>query len=402
MTGARIFLYVQHLLGIGHLKRAAVLARALAGEGFDVTLASGGMPVPGLDLRGAGLVQLPPVSAVDASFKTLVDGNGLPITEAWRGRRARALLEAWRSARPDVLVIELFPFGRRQMRFELLPLLEEARARRPRPIVACSVRDVLQSGPRAAARAPQTLRWLEQYFDHVLVHGDPAFVPFSASFPDAGSIAAMLEHTGYIAEVPDAATRGNAGADEVLVSAGGGAVGYRLLEAAILARPFSEQRARIWRVLAGVNLPEAEFGALLALAAQRGEGRVIVERNRSDFRTLLANCRVSVSQGGYNTVIEALFAGARALVVPFAGGAESEQSLRAELLAKRGLVDVLPEPQLAPQSLAAAIDRAANRDRPAAHALDLQGGARSARLLRHWVAENGGSTPRHRAEASGP
>jgi predicted glycosyltransferase len=40
-------------------------------------------------------------------------------------------------------VIELFPFGRRQMRFELLPLLEAARARSPRPWIISSVRDVL-------------------------------------------------------------------------------------------------------------------------------------------------------------------------------------------------------------------------------------------------------------------
>ena len=41
MTG-RVFFYVQHLLGIGHLRRAATLARAMAAGGFDVLLVSGG------------------------------------------------------------------------------------------------------------------------------------------------------------------------------------------------------------------------------------------------------------------------------------------------------------------------------------------------------------------------
>ncbi len=63
----KVFFYVQHLLGVGHLKRAATLARALAAGGFEVTLASGGMPVEGIDV-----LQLPPASS-DAAFKQLLD-----------------------------------------------------------------------------------------------------------------------------------------------------------------------------------------------------------------------------------------------------------------------------------------------------------------------------------------
>ena len=41
---------------------------------------------------------------------------------------------------------------------------------------------------------------------------------------------------------------------EVVVSAGGGAVGAGLLEAAIRAKPLSALRDRTWRVLAGDNV----------------------------------------------------------------------------------------------------------------------------------------------------
>ena len=43
--------YVQHLLGIGHLMRAGTLTRALEENGIEVTLVSGGTPVPGLDRK---------------------------------------------------------------------------------------------------------------------------------------------------------------------------------------------------------------------------------------------------------------------------------------------------------------------------------------------------------------
>ena len=44
--------------------------------------------------------------------------------------------------RADVLLVELFPFGRRKFADELIPLLEDAR-RPPRALVLSSVRDIL-------------------------------------------------------------------------------------------------------------------------------------------------------------------------------------------------------------------------------------------------------------------
>src|SRR5688572_31361902 len=110
----KVFFYVQHLLGIGHLRRAATLAQALERAGFEVTLASGGKP-----MEGYRVLQLPPASS-DAAFQQLLDEHGNPVDDAWKRRRREALLAAYAAAAPDVLLIELFPFGRRQMRFELL------------------------------------------------------------------------------------------------------------------------------------------------------------------------------------------------------------------------------------------------------------------------------------------
>ena len=371
MAGKSVFFHVQHLLGIGHLKRAATLCRALAAAGFEVTLASGGQPVEGLSLKGLNFVQLPPMSAADVSFKLLLDENHQPISEPWKRKRKAALLEAWRAARAQVLVIELFPFGRRQLRFELLPLLEQA----GEALVLCSVRDLLQSRP---SREAEALELLERYFDHVLVHGDPRIALFEHSFGAAARIAGRLHYTGYVVDEPPQAI-GEAGRGEVLVSAGGGAVGRRLLEAAIRARPLTRLRGLTWRVLAGVN---ADYLEELQRLAPPG---IVVEQNRQDFTTLLRNCELSISQAGYNTVVETLQAGARAVVVPFSDGNEAEQGLRARLLAERGLLERVEASGLAPEALAAAVERAAGRPRPAAHDIDLDGARRSAELVRQWT-----------------
>jgi len=84
-------------------------------------------------------------------------------------------------------------------------------------------------------------------------------------------------------------------------------------------------------------------------------------------------------------VTAVLGAGIRAVVVPYAGGIETEQTLRAELLAHSGRLQVVPEAGLAPAAMADAIDRALAGPSPEAVVLDTSGAATSARLLGEWV-----------------
>jgi predicted glycosyltransferase len=374
LSAPRVLFYVQHLLGIGHLKRALTLAQAMAAAGLDVTLASGGLPVPELVHDGVRLVQLPPASAADLSFKVLQDASGRPIDAEWKRKRSAVLHAAWLACAPQVLMLELFPFGRRQMSFELLPLLDAAAASAQRPAIVCSVRDIL-GGQKSQERQEETLALVERCFDRVMVHGDPSVIEFERTFPAAARIAGRIEYTGYVVDSA-ASSGGDAGQREVIVSAGGGAVGARLLETAIRAKPQSVLRDRFWRLLAGNNLPAEDY-ARLSLQA-RGSSGVVLERSRPDFTTLLANCELSISQAGYNTLMETVQARARAVVVPFAGGNETEQTLRASCFAQRGLLEMVEEGALAPETLAAAIDRAARKSRPLPGAIALDGAARCA------------------------
>jgi predicted glycosyltransferase len=167
---------------------------------------------------------------------------------------------------------------------------------------------------------------------------------------------------------------------EVVVSAGGGAAGRALLAAALAARRAGCLANLRWRLITGTNLPDGDVTALRASAP----AGVMIERFRSDFAALLRACRVSVSQAGYNTVLDLLAARARAVLVPFAAGRETEQTLRAEFLAALGAAELVRESELSPAALAAAIERAAARPRPSL-AIDTDGAARSARLIAGMV-----------------
>lgn len=380
MTTPKIFFWVQHLLGIGHLKRTATLARAFRRAGMDVTVVSGGHDVPGLDLGGATLVQLPPVRAADKYFKILIDDTGTEIDDAFRERRRDLLLDAYESVSPDAVITELFPFGRRQLRLELTALLDAAKASYRPPLIVSSVRDILVEPPKPE-RVAEMLARIETYYDRVMIHGDPTLIPFDETFAHADRIAGQVAYTGYVVDTPQKTARG-AGTGEVIVSAGGGAVSEELFRAAMEARPHTRLADRTWRILAGHGLPGDIFDALAAAAP---EG-VVVERARPDFPTLMANCELSISQGGYNTVMEIMTAGARGVIVPYAGGLETEQTLRARLLENRSGIRTIPEASLDAVALARAVDAALDAPRPDASGLDTGGAEASARLITGWLA----------------
>lgn len=372
MSG-RVLFYVQHLLGIGHLKRAGTLARAMAAAGLEVTVVSGGEPVAVLDAAGFALVQLPPVRAADRSFQGLVDAAGQPVNADYLKLRRARLLDCLDRVRPAIVVVEMFPFGRRALSGEIVALIEAAKARGSK--IVCSVRDILVEKSRPEREA-EMLDAARRWFDAILVHGDPDLISFEATFPRAAELADLIHYTGYVVEDLPAA-EGAASRGEVLVSVGSGATGEALLCTAIAARAQTSLAELPWRLLAGQSLPEDVFAVLRAEAPVG----VTVERARRDFTALLRNCALSISQGGYNTVMEVLASGARAVIVPYGGGNETEQTLRARLLAERGLLHQIPEDELSVASLAHAIEDVRLAPPLGGLGIDLAGARKSAEFL---------------------
>ena len=377
MIRPRVLIWVQHLLGIGHLARAATLAKAMTSAGMDVVIASGGEPASVIDVGDAKLVQLPSARAVDIFFKVLHDANDCQIDDEWKKIRLEATLNTYRDFAPDILLTELFPYGRRQFRFEMEPLLEEAK--RDGCKVVASVRDILVA-PAKPERLDEMLVRIKTWYDLTLVHGDPQLVPFERTFPHMDQISNKVRYTGYVVDSRKDFS-GDDGVEEILVSAGGGGVAEPLLRAAMAARPLTQAANGHWRFLVGYNLSDAIFNDL----KNHSCSRVIVERARNDFPALLSRCSLSVSQGGYNTVLETLAAGARAVIAPYAGGLETEQTLRAEALQSRGALQLVREEDLSPEKLAAAIDRALNNPPSSAAGVKINGAQETVRIVQQLV-----------------
>lgn len=371
-------IYVQHLLGVGHLQRARWLAQALVQQGFRVDLVSGGKPQAAWPETGITLHQLAPLYCPDASFSRLLDVDGNDIDQRWREARCRQLLDLFGQLAPRVLITETFPFGRRMMRFELLPLLERAQQRRKSMLVLSSIRDILQPKSKAG-RNRETCDLVEKYYDHVLIHGDPKIATLADSFGEAGRIENRLYYSGYVCAPKPLTESVDDAVGEVLVSAGGSDTGIGILETAIDARPLSRLRDHHWRLLVSPAVDDTCFADLRRAA---GDG-ISVERNRADFTALMQNARLSISQAGYNTITDLLQSRAAAVVIPFDQAGEVEQSLRAERLRRCGRVTVLETRQLNAENMARAVDQALALD--TSLSVDLDGAAKTAMQIKTWL-----------------
>ncbi len=390
----RLLVYCQHSVGIGHLTRSFALVEALVRD-FDVVFLNGGPLPPGIAApREARIVDLPPLGMVGGH--EIVSRDAAVDVDAARTLRRRAVLQAFEAVRPDVLLLELFPFGRKKFAFEIEPLLDAIRALGPdRPRVACSIRDILVNQRRDQARHDERAALtVNAHVDTVLVHSDPAFATLDESFRPATPLAVPVHHTGFVTNATMRFAPDTPRLDRMIVSVGGGMVGEPIVRAAVAAhRRVVTTTGLRTLVVAGPFLPEPVWTWLRAEADR--SPWLDVERHVDDLAGHIARSRLSVSQCGYNTTMDLLRAGTPAVVVPYADGKEDEQTRRAERLARLGLVTPLAADDLDPDRWVTAVQRTLAAP-PSPVRLDLDGAATSARLLAELAARRRGpSEPAH-------
>jgi len=374
----RVLFYCQSLLGIGHFIRSRELLFAL--RDFEVCFLYGGEFVPGFELPDwVEVVYLPAIKS-DARFEQLFVVDSLDSLPEVQARRKELLLGAFDRFAPDVLLIELFPFGRRKFNFELLPLLAHARATRPAVKIVCSLRDILVRRPDQARYEAEACALMNQYFDLLLVHADQRLQRLEETFGSVASLNCAIRYTGYVAQPARDKPKRPAETDPlILVSIGGGRVGHELI-ACVLEAETRLSGPRRLRIFTGPHIPVEQFQRLQQQVA--GRSHITLERHTTQFLDCLRQADLSISTAGYNTCMDILSAGARALVWPFNEHGNHEQTLRARKLERLGYVSVLDPARLEPDYLAAEIVRCLNQPAPApVVALDLQGAPRTAELL---------------------
>ena len=384
----KIFIYCQHVLGLGHYYRTLEICRAL--DRHEIVMIAGGRPVDAKLPSNLREIRLPELM-MDQNFSTLLTPAKGRSVDAIKKKRRQMLFGLYKREKPEVLLLELYPFGRRAFAYEIDPLLKGIRRHILKPsLVVCSLRDILVGRKKNYQDFYESnvVGMLNRYFDALLVHADPTLLQLDQTFGRATDITIPLVYTGFITPAPPPAARRRIRAqlklhntDKLIIaSLGGGNVGETLLKAVIRAfRQIGPSTAARLLVFTGPFMDSEAYDKL----RENADDRIQIERFCSDFISYLAAADLSISMAGYNTCMNILASRVPALVWPF--WQNREQGLRAERLAQIEALGVLTSADLEPRRLSARMKQVLSRPNCRARKIDLCGAAHTAEWLQNRV-----------------
>ena len=380
----RALCHAQHLSGVGHFVRMHAIASALAAAGHEAHLVDGGRPVPRADAERLRRLSLPGLQRIDGRLVGMDGSAGAAVI----AERARHLAEAVARIRPDVVIVDHFPFSKWELEPEIVAASRAARRAGARMV--CSLRDVVRQTAfedvPPPAYASRVLALLHEHFDAVLVHGDPSVVRLDEHFERASELTLPVRYTGFVGLSPQRSVGEGSGEPYAVLSCGG-TDGRRFLRAAIDGFRRAVTDGRLQQMALRV-FPDPRTAAAVGDLGLAPDPSIRIDGFTSGFASALAGSAFSISRAGYNTSVEVLMAGVPAIVAP--DPTMSDQAARARRLASLGLVTLVEGDPPHPDDVAAAIARAVAMPRPGVR-VDLDGAATTCALLERLVAEGEGA-----------
>jgi predicted glycosyltransferase len=384
-----MMIYCQDSFGLGHLRRNVNIAHEVSRRDPDTTIlfVADSPLAPFFELpRNCDFVKLPTLVKVNHGDWEV---HRLPLMtpDQMLGIRSQLIREVALSFRPDVLLVDHMPHGARG---ELVECLEALRRERPHARVVLGLRDILGAPEDIVPqwRARGAFELLADHYDAVLVYGSRDHYDLAAAYGFPPEIERLIHYCGYVAtrmrRFPKAAARLAAemrGDREftALVMGGGGSDAHFFMDMVLEAiRCLGDEVPFQTFLLTGPFMPPEERKAL----EEKADGLpVVVRRFRDDSTKIMQIADLVISMAGYNTACEILRFARSAVVIP-REGPSAEQSMRAEILHRRGLVRAIHPRDLSPEVLAAAIlEQLRAPRRAAAPDVDLDGAQRASEIV---------------------
>jgi predicted glycosyltransferase len=343
MSLPKIIIHCQYVYGLGHLVRALHLAQGLT-RYFDVYFLNGGEVVKNFDIDEAiQFIQLPAIYKKEDSAELSSVSDEWTLLECFE-LRDQVILETVQKVKPDVVITEHFPFGL-LFEKEATKLIDFAKKVNSKAKIVCSVRDVIESS-KGGHNDQKTVNTLNELYDLLLIHGDEKLISLASSFPLVTNIKTQMAYTGYVID-------GNLNNSErrsknILVSIAGGRLGSELLDAVIKAfEVIKEKSEHSLVVFNGAFNEDIEW-------ILKDDRIKCFDFDRIKFLKQLAQSDISISLGGYNSMMESLYAGNKVVIYnrEFLGSNE-EQDIRISTFKNLGLLDVITLEDIEVKKLAA-------------------------------------------------
>lgn len=365
----KILIYSHDTFGLGNIRRMMAIAQSLVGreEQTSVLILSGSPMLHAFRIpQGIDYVKLPCLTRGlhgDYSVKFL----GMDYDATVR-LRSNLILSTLLDFEPDLVLVDKKPLGVSNELSAAINLLQH-RANRPRMVLL--LRDILDEPERTREiwRKNHYYDAIAAAYDKILVVGSREIFDVAQEYGFPPECAAKVSYCGYLRRdgglTPRQALRERLGVGSepmVLVTAGGGEDGYRLLSCYVHGMNTLSHNMPVRSVLlCGPEMSESQRRNVRE--ASSGNPRILVEDFTDDMMSYMAAADLVVSMGGYNTVCEILSANRRAIVVPRVRPA-LEQWIRAERLAGLGLIRAVHPDSLSPRNLVQAVRRELMRGQP--------------------------------------
>ena len=351
----RLLIYSHDTFGLGNMRRMTAIAQHLrdANPELVILMVSGSNALPAFALPSRiDYVKLPCL-ARDTTGR--YDAKSLSIGLAnIIALRANIILSAMLDFQPDMILVDKKPYG---VSNELQPVLDVVTRRTNAPKLVLLLRDILDDA-RSTSEIWQRNGYhaaIENYYDAVLIVGDPAVYDLGKECRFPESTRARIRYCGYISKPLQSKRTANSAEPLVLVTPGGGEDGAALIQTYIRSLDHARKNFSSVMVL-GPDMAADEANEIKRQAADKqAQGfPVTVKRFTKRMQDYMQQASSLVTMGGYNTVCEGLSLRKSMIVVPRTKPSR-EQEIRAERLAKLGHIQSIHPTQLTPCRLAHAV-----------------------------------------------
>ncbi len=377
------FLYVQHLSGTGHFVRIFEIARILAKKN-QVYLVDGGRCVPRLDSEFPfETIKLPRIYRQDGDLASVDSRLNIQVVME---RRKNILLQCIETIKPDVLLIEHFPFSKAILAPEIIPIINLARSLNPQVKIVCSIRDICpltkyESDPEK--HRLNVLTNLEKYFDLILVHSAPNLVKLEDYIPWRSEIQIPIKYTGYVSQKLSINLSRKQRlifkeSPPIIVSVGGNG-SFDIISKCIktwqeyLPKKLKSERKLI--IFLPLFMQDDEINLIYDRITDKS---IEIKKFTANFLDWMEIAALSISQSGYNTCMNILETKTPAILIPDLK--MSDQLPRAKKLSELGLVNMINPNELNYNILTEAIVTQINSCFPT-HYINVDGADKTCEIL---------------------
>jgi len=353
-----ILMYSHDTYGLGHLRRTMTLARSMLGAGRNIVILTGSPIVGRFDFpQGIDFVRMPGMMKHDDDLYLPSAIRVAP--EMALTMRQDIILATVKAFTPEVVLVDKAPLG---LKREIVPTLNWLRDQAPKTKVVLGLRDIMDSAESTIRewRDKNIYRVLEELYSEIWVYGDRQIYDPVREYAIPPHIAAKIHFTGYIPRkmvAPEKrpslrrAMHIDAGEKLVVVTAGGGGDGYKVIDT-YLAMLEKGGVGFTSMIVTGPLLGEAHYDRL-AERARKLKVRICKFHRKMEKVISAADCVVSM--GGYNTMCEIVSARRPSLILP-RSTPRQEQAIRARLFAERGLLEYLPWEEISAEGMRGKIE----------------------------------------------